>query len=120
MKKQLIRKGKSVLLREDLRVFEYPDDGEIKIHDFKTIAEVKEFMKENKMEKELSTEQVEHIVDLKNILKRHEDSYNKNLTYVYSKMLEGIYHTLLIEGYSKGHLEEVVYSESFEYKGIKY
>jgi len=45
MKKQLIRKGKSVLLREDLRVFEYPDDREVKIHDFKTTAEVEEFMK---------------------------------------------------------------------------
>jgi len=44
MKKQLIRKGKSVLLREDLRVFEYPDNGDVKIHDFKTTAEVEEFL----------------------------------------------------------------------------
>lgn len=73
-----------------------------------------------KNRKELTVEQIEYIVDLKNILKRHEDSYNKDMTYVYSKMLETIYHTLLIEGYSKRHLVEIIYSETFEHKGITY
>ena len=49
MRTQMVRKGKSVLLRqlkqgEELRVYEYPDNGDIKIHDFKTEREVVEFL----------------------------------------------------------------------------
>ena len=46
MRTIMVRKGSSILLRQgkDLRVFEYPDKEDVKIHDFKTEREVIEFM----------------------------------------------------------------------------
>jgi len=70
--------------------------------------------------KELTIKAIESIVDTKHILKRHQDTYNKDLVYTFETVLNHIYGLLLIEGYSKNHLTKVIYSESFEYKGVKY
>lgn len=73
-----------------------------------------------KVEKELTVKSVEDVVGLKHVVKRHEDTMNKDMAYVYKTALDCLYGLLKLEGYSKSHLNKVIYSETFEYKGIKY
>lgn len=73
-----------------------------------------------KVEKELTKESIEYIVDLKHIVKRHEATMNKDMTYVFKTVLNSLYGLLKLEGYSKEHLNKIIYSETFEHKGIKY
>ena len=72
------------------------------------------------MEKELTTESIENIVGIKAVVKRHEDTMNKDMAFVYKTSLNVLYNLLKSEGYSEEHLRKVIYSESFEYKGIRY
>lgn len=71
-------------------------------------------------EKELTVEVIEYIVGIRHIVKRHEDTMNKDMAYVYRTVLYCLYDLLKLEGYSEKHLNEVIYSERFEHKGIKY
>jgi len=72
------------------------------------------------VEKELTTESIEYIVDTKHALKRQEASMNKDMIYAIKMLLTGLYKLLQLEGYSEKHLRTVIYSETFEHKGIKY
>lgn len=71
-------------------------------------------------EKELTVEAIEDIVGIKHVVKRHEDTMNKDMTFVYKTVLNCLYGLLKLEGYSESHLNKVIYSERFEHKGIKY
>lgn len=71
-------------------------------------------------EKELTVESIEDIVGIKHVVKRHEDTMNKDRAYVYKTALNVLYGLLKLEGYSESHLNKVIYSETFEHKGIKY
>lgn len=73
-----------------------------------------------KVEKELTVESIEDIVGIKHVVKRHEATMNKDMTYVYKTVLNALYGLLKLEGYSESHLNKVIYSETFEHKGIKY
>ena len=83
-------------------------------------AEYERIKKEVLSKKELTIEAVEEIVGIKAVVRRHEASMNKDMTYVYKTALNCLYQVLKLEGYSESHLNMVVYSENFEYKGIKY
>jgi hypothetical protein len=73
-----------------------------------------------KVEKELSIEVIEDIVGIKAVVRRHEDTMNKDMAYTYKTALDVLYGILKTEGYSESHLNKVIYSETFEHKGIKY
>lgn len=73
-----------------------------------------------KVEKELTKESIEYIVDAKHSLKRNEATRNKDMIYVCESVLNNLYSLLQLEGYSKEHLKKVIYSETFEHKGITY
>lgn len=73
-----------------------------------------------KVEKELTVESIEYIVDTKHALRRQETTMNKEMTYTIKTLLTGLYKLLQLEGYSEKHLRTVIYSETFEHKGIKY
>jgi len=104
------------------------------VYVFETYSEVRNFAmnqeKDNKdyvfesereiPEKELTTESIEGIVEIKEHLKFMRAKNNKDLIYVDEMILRGLYNFFKLEGYNESHLSKVIYSETFEYKGIKY
>lgn len=111
------------------------ETGEVEnVYVFETYSEVRNFAmnqeKDNKdyafesereiPEKELTTESIEGIVDIKHHLRFMEAKNNKDLIYVDKMVLRGLYNFFKLEGYSESHLSKVIYNETFEHKGIKY
>lgn len=70
--------------------------------------------------KELTTESIEGIVDIKHHLQFMRDKNNKDQIDVDEMVLRGLYNFFKLEGYNEIHLSKVIYSETFEHKGIKY
>ncbi len=108
-------------------VLAYCKEHDIKIQKgehIKVVEESKKFEGHltplRKVEKELTVESIEDIVGIKHVVKRHEDTMNKDMAYVYKTVLNSLYGLLKLEGYSESHLNKVIYSETFEHKGIKY
>jgi len=83
-------------------------------------AEYERIKKEVLSKKELTTEIIEYLVDIKAVVRRHEASMNKDMTFVYKTALNVSYDLLKLEGYSDDLLRMIIYNEHFEYKGIKY
>jgi len=109
-------------------VLAYCKEQDIKIQEGEHIKVVEESKKfeghltplREVMNKELTVESIEYIVDIKAVVKRHEATMNKDMAYVYKTALNVLYGLLRLEGYSESHLNKVIYNETFEHKGIKY
>jgi len=108
-------------------VLAYCKEHDIKIQEgehIKVVEEKEKFEGHStplrKVEKELTVESIEGIVDIKHHLDFMRAKNNKDLIYTDEMILRGLYNFFKLEGYNESHLSKVIYNETFEHKGIKY
>lgn len=112
---------------EELKLFEdciSTRDSEEDVKEFKKYIdeclEVINKLIKREAGKELTTESIEGIVDIKHHLDFMKAKNNKALISTDEMILRGLYNFFKLEGYNESHLSKVIYNETFEHKGIKY